>query len=237
MTNMAIWDMVEMTDPEATKTFNRGGGFKGTAINATYLTKKATEVFGPMGIRWGVDIVDESLMEGAILDEIGNREIIHKVRIKLWYYAPDDKECAHRGEVTHFGQTAFVGRNKYGLFTDEEAPKKSLTDAMTKALSMLGFSADVHLGLFDDNKYVNMAGERFRQIKEEDQKKRQKDLPKINSDEESRLKKALDRTDTNVEKFCEFFKVDSLSDLPRQSFDRAVSILEKKLASRIAETA
>ena len=45
----------------------------------------------------------------------------------------------NQGEVTHFGQTTFVGANKHGLFTDEEAPKKSLTDATNKALSMLGF--------------------------------------------------------------------------------------------------
>jgi hypothetical protein len=59
------------------------------------------------------------------------------------------------GTVEHFGQTTFVGKNKNGYFTDEEAPKKSLTDAIGKALSMLGFSADIYLGLFDDNKYVN----------------------------------------------------------------------------------
>ena len=40
------------------------------------------------------------------------------------------------------------------MTTDGEAPKKSLTDAIKKALSMLGFSADVFLGMFDDVNYV-----------------------------------------------------------------------------------
>ena len=33
--------------------------------------------------------------------------------------------------------------------------EKSLTDAVTKAASWLGIGADVHLGLWDDNKYTN----------------------------------------------------------------------------------
>lgn len=159
-TNLDLWDKVEKTDPSRTKGFSRSGGFKGTAINATYLAKKATEVFGPIGIGWGFDIVDETLMQGApILNADGAvlcHEIIHKVRIKLWYAFED-----YKGEVTQFGQTQFVGRNKNGPFTDEEAPKKSLTDAFTKCLSLIGFSADVHLGLFDDNKYVNSLVDEF----------------------------------------------------------------------------
>ena len=44
---------------------------------------------------------------------------------------------------------------------DDEAPKKALTDAMTKAFSHLGVSADVFLGLFDNNKYVATMKEKF----------------------------------------------------------------------------
>ncbi len=39
--------------------------------------------------------------------------------------------------------------------TDEEAWKKSLTGALTNAANEVGVGADVHLGLFDDSKYVN----------------------------------------------------------------------------------
>jgi Xaa-Pro aminopeptidase len=138
-----------------------------------------------MGGMWGVHIIEQGLMNGApiiiedvteewTLDEKGERvltksivhkhsvanESVHFVRIKLHYpvFAKNDSgQDVHirQGEVEHFGQTTFVGKNKFGYFTDEEAPKKSLTDAIGKALSMLGFSADIYLGLFDDNKYVN----------------------------------------------------------------------------------
>ncbi len=142
--NLAIWNEVEATDPNFTKEFKRGGGFSGTATNATYLIKKATKMFGPIGIGWGWTIADEKIVDGA------GDEKLHYLKLKLWY-----KWNGERGEIEHFGQTMLVGKRSSGLFTDEEAPKKSLTDALTKALSTLGFAADIHLGLYDDNRYVN----------------------------------------------------------------------------------
>jgi hypothetical protein len=152
--NLALWESVQATDPDYTKAFSRSGGFRGTAINHTYQTKRATQAFGPKGIGWGSRILDEKYAEGAPIVHpqhgVIGREVIHVVRIELWYDL-----AAERGSVEAFGQTTFVGQNKHGVYTDEEAPKKSLTDAESKALASLGFSADVHLGLFDDNKYVS----------------------------------------------------------------------------------
>lgn len=138
--NLKLWQSVEKTDPKYTKSFSKAGGFSGTAINATYLVRKATELWGPYGGQWGATVEDEKYVPGA------GETIVHVVRIKFRH---------PNGEFPSYGQTTFVGQNKNGPFTDEEAPKKSLTDALTKALSMLGFSADVFLGLYDDNKYVN----------------------------------------------------------------------------------
>lgn len=137
--NLALWNAVEKTDPKYTKAFNRPGGFSGTAINATYLIRKATEQWGPMGGKWGPIVEDEKYVPGA------DGTVIHVLRIRFRH--PD-------GEFHAYGQTTFVGKNKNGIFTDEEAPKKSMTDAITKSLAMLGFSADVFLGLYDDNKYI-----------------------------------------------------------------------------------
>ena len=144
--NLTLWDSVQMTDPKYTKAFSRAGGFKGTAINATYQVKRATNVWGPLGGKWGYSIASSDYIPGA------DGDVIHVLQIDFRH--PD-------GVFPSFGQTTFVGSNKNGRYTDEEAPKKSLTDAITKALSMLGFSADVHLGLFDDNKYVNDARAKF----------------------------------------------------------------------------
>lgn len=181
---MKVWNASCTTDPRHVKSFSRGGGFSGTAINHTYQIRKATEMWGPMGGMWSVRIIEQGLFPGnpivvedteeewSFVDgqrilvksstkkQMVAQESIHFVRIQLTYPRfgkNDNGDDVHigNGVVEHFGQTTFVGKNKFGYFTDEEAPKKSLTDAIGKALSMLGFSADIYLGLFDDNKYVN----------------------------------------------------------------------------------
>ena len=154
--NLALWNSVRTPDPAATKAFNRSGGFKGTATNAVYLIQRATELWGPMGGQWGVTIVDDRVQQGApMLSKDGavmGHEVLHIIRIELRHPG---------GVVPGYGQTMLVGVNKYGPYTDEEAPKKSLTDALSKALSWLGFAADIHLGRWDDNKYVNAAKRGF----------------------------------------------------------------------------
>lgn len=142
--NKSLWDRVSTTDAKYTKGFSRGGGFKGTAINATWLVREASKTFGPCGIGWGFTVVDEKYVSGA------GPDIVHVVRLRLWYVLD-----GQRGEVEQYGQTTMVGMNKNGAFTDEEAPKKSITDAMSKCLSLIGFGADIHLGLWDDNKYAS----------------------------------------------------------------------------------
>lgn len=158
--NLALWESVEKTDPSYTKNFNRPGGFKGTAMNATWLAQRATELFGPCGIGWGMTVLNEEYVKGApiLVDgQVVGFELIHVVHAKLWYVHE-----GKRGEIEQFGQTQMSGRRNDGKFyTDEEAPKKSLTDATTKCLSMLGFGADIFKGYYDDNKYVAQMREEF----------------------------------------------------------------------------
>lgn len=217
--NLALWRSVEKTDPNYTKPFNRGGGFRGTGVGGTYLALRATETFGPIGIGWGLEILDEELMQGAPLGD-GAFEQVHKVRVKLWYVLD-----GQRGEVVQFGQTTFVGRNKNGLYTDEEAPKKSLTDAMSKCLSLLGFAADVHLGRFDDNKYVTDLQQEFAEKYEAEAKAA---APKITTEQAAELAELIRSTSTDEVKFLKFFKVETLAGLPATDYDRAKRMLAKK---------
>lgn len=151
--NLALWEAVEKTDPSHTKQFQGRGGFKGTATNATYLAKRATEQFGPCGIGWGVKVLSENYVPGAPLlsgeGQLIGHEMVHVARVQLWYMRD-----GVRGEIEQYGQTTMVAKTSRGIVTDEEAPKKSITDGMSKCLSLLGFAADIHLGLYDDNKYV-----------------------------------------------------------------------------------
>lgn len=159
--NLVLWDSVEQTDPEYTKGYKGAGGFSGTAINAMYLVRKATEQFGPVGIGWGWTVLDDRYDKGApiahFVDVAGDKkaalsdhsELVHTLKIELWYKVGDQI-----GKVTGYGHTPMVYSNKYGIQTENEPAKKSLTDAIKKCLSMLGFSADVFLGDYDDKDYV-----------------------------------------------------------------------------------
>lgn len=142
--NLALWKSVETTPPSQTKPIT-GKAYSGTSPRPHYLVHKATETFGPCGIGWGFSIVDERIEEGAGGDRM------HIARVKVWY-----EWEGKRGEVEHIGGTQFSGVRKNGnAFTDEDAPKKSITDALIKALSMIGFAGDIFMGRFDDSKYVN----------------------------------------------------------------------------------
>lgn len=160
-----VWDKVFETDPTFTKEFTAPSGFIGTAVTPAYLVRKATKMFGPMGLGWGCTILSEEILEGRPMgwDDNGNfwgRELIHKLKVRLWYELEWRGEI-RRGEIEQFGQTTFVGRTNHGVFTDEEAPKKSFTDGMTKCLSLLGFGADVHMNLFSDVKYLEGLNAKF----------------------------------------------------------------------------
>lgn len=164
--NLIIWNEVKQTDPSHTKAFSQNGG--GTSISGTYIEMRATEMFGPKGIGWGVNVLEERYdrgqpfmqsvkdasgqpMQAIIPDGSGGYlcSLDHVVRIKLWYLHGDK-----RGEIEAFGCTPYLYKTKNGFVNDGEAPKKSLTDAMKKAFSGLGFSADIFLGLFDISSYV-----------------------------------------------------------------------------------
>jgi len=143
-----IWDEFFHTDPSKTKGFVGKGGFSGTAINPTYVKERLTQRFGPAGLGWGYKVIDEEIIKGHKVGD--NQYQVHKVLIEFWY-----RFGGMRSEpMQAFGQTTICGENKRGWFTDEEAPKKSLTDALMKAVSDLGMCADIHAGLYDDNKYI-----------------------------------------------------------------------------------
>ena len=54
----------------------------------------------------------------------------------------------------------FMDRNKKML--DDNFAKKIETDTLTKAISKLGFNADIFLGKFDDVRYLNEVKEEFK---------------------------------------------------------------------------
>lgn len=167
--NLSIWKRVQRTDPRFTKPLE-GMGFVGTSINSTYMFMRATEIFGPIGEGWGYEVLEEKFIDGKplvepVLDE-RNKQVAtrflrdgdgalfceqnHSIKIRFWYII----ECETRGEFESYGATPYRYQTNYGIKVDGEAIKKSLTDAIKKALSMLGFSSDVFMGMHDNPEYL-----------------------------------------------------------------------------------
>jgi len=134
--NLELWNKVCQTDPSHTKHVGQRGGF--TAIDAHYQVQTATEMFGPIGVGWGFDF---ELMFPP------NDTVIAVVT--LWHGNREQtiKQCGQKS----------LGSGR----VDEDATKKAVTDGLTKCLSYLGFNADVFLGKFDDNKYVEQVRTQF----------------------------------------------------------------------------
>lgn len=137
--NMRVWNAVCKTDPQHTKPVEFGRKF--TAIDAHYQIQEATRQFGPVGEGWGYETGELIFADGLVI-----------APLTLWH-----GERSNRfGPI--YGSTTL--RDRKGNL-DKDAPKKATTDALTKALSQLGFNADVFLGKFDDNKYVEQVRAEF----------------------------------------------------------------------------
>jgi len=147
--NMDLWDSVSETDVEHTKQVTFGRKF--TAIDAHSQIMAATRMFGPVGTGWGYTT------EYGFHDTTKGETFIW-CDLTLWYRQPNEKEPFFVGKFGPVrGMAIIQGIDKEGELrpSDNDAGKKAMTDALTKSLSHLGFNADVFLGRFDDNKYVD----------------------------------------------------------------------------------
>lgn len=147
----ALWDRLGKTDPAHTKGFQRAGGFKGTAIKPMFSYRRMTEEYGPCGIGWGIG-------EPTFQVVHANDEVLVYCTVSVWHGARDNT-------VFGVGGDKALAKFQSGPRTDDEAFKKAFTDAVTNALKLIGVGADVHMGMFDDNKYVNEMKAEFAQEK------------------------------------------------------------------------
>lgn len=155
MSNTRLWDKLGKTDPANTKAFKRAGGFSGTAIKPMWSFKRMTEEFGPCGIGWGVNEPSFQVVNGC------EGEVLVYCTVSVWYNEWRPAEGTRTEGVEPSSKVFGVGGDKVvvkqssGLRSDDEAFKKAYTDAIGNALKLIGVGADVHMGLFDDSKYVN----------------------------------------------------------------------------------
>jgi len=167
---LELWDKVRTPDPSYTKGFTATGGFSGTSVNGLYTVRQLTEHFGKIGSGWGYEIIEDDFHNGhTVFNEQGDSVglvSVHTLKINFWYMEEGEKKS-----FVQYGHTPFITySNKFkNMKTDMEYAKKSLTDAISKAASMLGFNADVFMGKFDDRDYLQEVVNDY-EIKDSDDK-------------------------------------------------------------------
>lgn len=145
--NLGLWKFLEKSERKYVRPIT-GKAYRGDSPNPHWIKKRLTEAFGPAGVGWGVNVLGERVIECDAQTKL------HSLHIRLWYVL-DNK----RGEVEAFGGTPICymtsgGNGKPPKFMhDEDAAKKSMTDALVKAASDIGMCADIFLGLWNDSKY------------------------------------------------------------------------------------
>ena len=148
--NREIWDKVKNTNPRWTKPFGKFGKPL-TAIDPMYQIMVMTDTFGAVGEGWNYK-VSYTYTPTLVFAEVSvahNKIFNDSTEWVSWdWYGPVSSVQA-------------LTKKNGGL--DDEAPKKAMTDALTKAFSHLGVSADVFLGMFDNSKYVEDMKEKFSQ--------------------------------------------------------------------------
>jgi hypothetical protein len=146
-----------------------------------YQIQCMTETFGPVGLGWKYN-VKYTYQDNLVFAEVSIHYCVHD----NWFeYGP---VCSVQNLFKKNGNL------------DDEAPKKAMTDAMTKAFSHLGMSADVFLGKFDDSKYVQ-------EVKKEFSKPQVKAFPKTNGKKNIKLDMELDmgRIKSDIQKIDDIY--------------------------------
>jgi hypothetical protein len=153
--NKALWLRVCKTDPKHVKPIT-GKQYQGNSPKPYWIVERLTEEFGPCGLGWGFSILSERM------ERLSETDVLHVAVVRFWYVMLPTSVAAHlrdagplRGELEQIGQTkAAYMTAKGSLMVDEDAPKKSVTDALVKCASYLGFAGDIFSGRWDDSKYV-----------------------------------------------------------------------------------
>lgn len=144
--NTEIWHALYKSDPAHVKPIT-GKSYKGSSPKPHWIIWKLTEQFGPVGKGFGWSVI-----HSAYIDSIPHQdgcEKRHECRIRFWWSDDDG-----RHELESEGGTKSLYKTKSGYWVDDEdAAKKSLTDAIIKAASWLGAAGDIFMGQWDDHKY------------------------------------------------------------------------------------
>lgn len=213
MSNKSIWDSVKVTNPSAVKKIT-GKSYQGNSPKPYWLIERATDTFGPIGIGWGVTVKSERF------ERMSESDVLHVAVVSIWY-VHDGKRSETFDQMG--GTKAAYMTSSGKLMVDEDAGKKSVTDAMVKCLSMLGFCADIFSGMWDDSKYVDWAAEQYAPKPEQ-----------LSAEEVANIEALITEVNANKAKLLEWvskaegWQIKTLAEVPAEAYPHIVKKLEAK---------
>lgn len=151
MDNKALWNQAFVTDPRAVKQIT-GKQYQGSSPKPYWLIERATDLFGPVGVGWGVTVKSERF------ERLSEHDVLHVAVVSVWFMQ-DGKRSESFDQMGGTKACYMTGSGK--LMVDEDAGKKSVTDGMVKCLSMIGLAGDIFSGMWNDSKYVDWALEQY----------------------------------------------------------------------------
>ena len=134
MDNLEIYNSLRQVPQNAQKPI-QAGRLKGmTEINPMWRIKALTELFGPCGIGWRIEVVDKRIIDGS--------DGLKVAIVDALIYIKTDGEWS--SPIPGTGGAILVSNEKNGPYTSDEAFKMAYTDAISVCCKMLGVGADVY---------------------------------------------------------------------------------------------
>lgn len=141
------YENVRRVPSDRLKPIGAGKLAKMTDINAQWRIEVMTETYGLCGLGWKYEIgeaVHQPMNDGQIM-----------LYLPVSVYIKDKETNEWSAPITQYGGDWLIKKEKEKLVGQEEAYKKCLTDALGKALSVIGVAGDVYAGCWDGAKYTD----------------------------------------------------------------------------------
>lgn len=205
--NMKIWDNLKQVPTECIRTIT-GGRLKGLSdIKPQWRLQAMTHQFGPCGIGWKYEITNKETWPGS------DGQIIATVDINLFIKINNDWSSPIPGT----GGAMLVAKETKGTYTNDEAFKMALTDALSVSMKSIGVASDIYMGAFNGSKFADTSNITKPPIEA------------ITQHQVEHLSQLAKEADVDLVKFMSFFNINGLNELPSTRFDEAIKMIKIKL--------
>ena len=155
MDNLRFWNTVSQTDLDDTQPAMHDGQ-PYTSIRNISFVRRATEQFGMFGVGWGFKLKNAQTIKGQpIYNPDGTCQcfaLTYSVDFKFWFML-DDEEIT----LPVFSAAApfvYIDILTGNPRTNHDHHNKAVNNGIKRAMMMLGFSADIYTGKYDNPDYI-----------------------------------------------------------------------------------